>query len=235
MREKGRPRPLARRICLLPTASGDSDWVITRFYESFPSSLCEPSHLALFRPHPEPVRAALARQDVVYVAGGSSANLAAIWRVHEVGPALREAWERGAVMSGVSAGAICWFAAGLTNSLGTGFAPMAGLGFAPGGFCPHADSDPGRLVALRGLVEAGGCRRRWRWTTTRPSTSPARRRRAWWPGCPAAVRVSSAPAAATSHWSRWRSPPRPGRGSRAAEGHRSWTSTTAAAAASPRR
>ena len=147
-----RDRP---RVCLLPTASGDSDWVITRFYECFPSSVCEPSHLALFRPHPEPVRAALARQDAVYVAGGSSANLAAIWRVHDVGPALREAWERGAVMSGVSAGAICWFATGLTNSLGAGFAPMAGLGFAPGGFCPHADSDPGRLVALRGLVEAG--------------------------------------------------------------------------------
>lgn len=142
------------RVCLVPTACGDADWVITRFYESFPASVCEPSHLALFRPHPTRARAALGRQDVIYVTGGSSANLAAVWAAHGVGSVLREAWARGAVLSGVSAGAICWFSAGITNSLGPGFTPFAGLGFAPGGFCPHADSDPGRLTALRGLVEA---------------------------------------------------------------------------------
>ena len=75
--------------------------------------------------------------------------------MHGIGPPLREAWERGAVMSGVSAGAICWFASGLTNSLGPGFVPVAGLGFIPGGFCPHADSDPSRLIVLRRLVEDG--------------------------------------------------------------------------------
>lgn len=147
-----RDRP---RVCLLATASGDSDWVISRFYESFSAGACEPSHLALFRPHPEPAMARLGRQDVVYVAGGSSANLAAVWGVHGIGPLLRGAWERGVVMSGVSAGAICWFASGLTNSLGPGFVPVAGLGFVPGGFCPHADSDPSRLVVLRELVEDG--------------------------------------------------------------------------------
>jgi peptidase E len=147
-----RDRP---RVCLVPTASGDSDGVISRFDESFASDVCEPSHLPLFRPHPGDPRARLARADVVYVCGGSSANLAAVWAVHGVGQAMREAWEAGAVMSGVSAGAICWFAAGLTNSLGPGFAPMGGLGLVPGGFCPHADGDPARLVALRELVEAG--------------------------------------------------------------------------------
>jgi peptidase E len=63
-----------------------------------------------------------------------------------VGAALREAWDAGVVMSGVSAGAICWFAAGLTNSRGPGFVPIGGLGIAPRGFCPHADSDPARAV-----------------------------------------------------------------------------------------
>lgn len=152
-----RDRP---RVCLLATASGDSDGVISRFYESL-AGVCEPSHLALFRPHPEPARRRLARQDVVYVAGGSSANLAAVWGTHDIGAALRGAWERGVVMSGVSAGAICWFEAGLTNSLGPGFAPVDGLGLVPGGFCPHADSDPGRLVVLRQLVDSGHMPATW--------------------------------------------------------------------------
>lgn len=147
-----RERP---RVCLIPTAGGDSDRDIARFYESFPADLCRPSHLAFFRPHPEPAAERLARQDVVYVSGGSSANLAAVWAVHGLGAPLRAAWERGAVMAGVSAGAICWFGSGLTNSFGPGFAPIAGMGLVPGGFCPHADSDPGRLVALRDLVDRG--------------------------------------------------------------------------------
>jgi peptidase E len=149
----GATRP---RVCLLPTASGDSDWLVARFYETFARTGCDPSHLALFHSHPEGVEDYLLEQDVIYVGGGSSANLMAVWQVHGLGPILRRAWERGIVLSGVSAGAICWFEAGLTNSLGPGFAPVAGLRLLDGGFCPHADSDPGRLVALRALIDAGG-------------------------------------------------------------------------------
>lgn len=143
------------RVCLLPTASGDSDWLVARFYETFTLDHCRPSHLPLFRSHPEGLEEYLLGQDVIYVGGGSSANLIAIWAVHGLGPVLRAAWERGVVLSGVSAGAICWFEAGLTNSLGPGFSPVTGLGLLPGGFCPHADSDPGRVVALRSLIDAG--------------------------------------------------------------------------------
>lgn len=143
------------RVCLLPTASGDSDWLVARFYETFTPDRCEASHLPLFRSHPGSLAEHLLAQDVIYVGGGSSANLIAIWEVHGLGPMLRAAWERGVVLSGVSAGAICWFEAGLTNSLGPGFSPVAGLGLLSGGFCPHADSDPGRLVALRSLIDAG--------------------------------------------------------------------------------
>ena len=71
-------------------------------------------------------RTHLLGQDVIYVGGGSSANLIAIWAVHGLVPILRAAWERGVVLSGVSAGAICWFESGLTNSLGPGFSPVAG-------------------------------------------------------------------------------------------------------------
>ncbi len=143
------------RVCLLPTASGDSDWLVARFYEAFSGLECQPTHLPLFRAHPAGLEERLLSHDVIYVGGGSSANLMAIWAVHGVGAILRRAWERGVVLSGVSAGAICWFSAGLTNSLGPGHAPVPGLGLIDGGFCPHADSDPGRLVALRALIEEG--------------------------------------------------------------------------------
>ena len=136
-------------------ASGDCDWVIARFHEFFGRLPCRATHVALFRPHPDGVAEHLLAQDVIYVAGGSSANLMAVWGVHGVGDVLRAAWERGVVMSGVSAGAICWFAHGLTNSLGPGFEPVRGLGLLPGGFCPHADGDPGRIPALADLIDRG--------------------------------------------------------------------------------
>ena len=143
------------RICLLPTASGDSDWLVARFHEFFRTRPVRASHISLFRAHPEGVEEHLLAQDVIYVGGGSSANLMAVWQVHGLGDILRRAWDSGVVLAGVSAGAICWFQAGLTNSLGPYFTPVAGLAFVDGGFCPHADSDPGRLVALRDLVDRG--------------------------------------------------------------------------------
>jgi dipeptidase E len=143
------------RVCFLPTASGDSDGLVTRFYEAFADADCEPSHVALFRPHPEGVAERLLAADAIYVGGGSTVNLIAIWEAHALGAVLRRAWEGGTVLSGVSAGAICWFEWGITDSLGAGYAPVRGLGFAPGGFCPHADGDPARVPALREMVGRG--------------------------------------------------------------------------------
>ena len=128
---------------------------MARFHEFFRPRAVTATHISLFRAHPEGVAEHLLEQDVIYVGGGSSANLMAVWAVHGLADVLRRAWEGGVVLAGVSAGAICWFAAGLTNSLGPHFAPVAGLGFVEGGFCPHADSDPGRLVALHDLVDRG--------------------------------------------------------------------------------
>ena len=87
--------------------------------------------------------------------GGSTANLLALWALHGVDAALRDAYGRGVAMAGVSAGAICWFRHGLSNSLGHGFAPVEGLGLLPGAFCPHVDGDAGRAPALEAAVRDG--------------------------------------------------------------------------------
>ena len=108
------------RICLLPTASGDPDDQIQRFYRAFHELPCEPSHLSLFRLGAQPVdlRERLLSQDIIYVGGGSMANLLAIWRVHGLDEILYEAWRRGIVLCGISAGSMCWFRAGVTKSHG---------------------------------------------------------------------------------------------------------------------
>ena len=89
------------------------------------------------------------------VGGGNTANMLAIWHVHGVDAALREAWERGIVLAGMSAGSICWFEAGVTDSFGDQLAPLRCLGFLPGSNCPHYDSESQRRPTYRRLVDAG--------------------------------------------------------------------------------
>ena len=109
----GKPRP---RICFVPTASGDSSMYITKFYEAF-GGRAEASHLGLFgRPRTD-MATVLASQDIIYVGGGNTANMLAVWRVHGVDRALLGAWERGAVLGGPSAGAN-WRCGGYTASIG---------------------------------------------------------------------------------------------------------------------
>ena len=133
------------RICLLPTAGGDADDQIMRFQAVFGDKRCHPSHVSLFRlgPQPLPLRETILSQDIVYVGGGSLRNLLAIWRAHGLDGILREAWTRGIVLCGLSAGSMCWFQAGVTKSAG---APetVAGLGFLPGSNSVHYDGEPDR-------------------------------------------------------------------------------------------
>ena len=113
------------RICLLPTAGGDAEEQIRRFYSAFRHLPCEPTHVSLFRLGSERIdlRGVLLSQDVLYVGGGSLLNLLAVWRAHGADVILREAWEEGIVLGGISAGSMCWFEAGLTTSCG---APQTG-------------------------------------------------------------------------------------------------------------
>jgi peptidase E len=143
------------RVCLVPTPSGDSDRLIAAFFEAFTRRDCEPSCLRLFGAPDDPEEQ-LAGQDVLYVSGGNTANALAIWRLHGVDRALGEAWERGAVLGGVSAGANCWFECSVTDSFGRALAPLRdGLALLPGSFCPHYDGEELRRPVYRELVAGG--------------------------------------------------------------------------------
>jgi len=144
-----------RRVCFVPTATGDSEAMLVRFYERF-GARAEASH-AVFHSWPRSdLREHVLAQDVVYVGGGNTANMLAIWRVHGFDRVLREAWEAGVVLAGWSAGMICWFEAGVTDSFGPELAGMRdGLGFLPGSACPHYDGEERRRPVYTELVRAG--------------------------------------------------------------------------------
>jgi dipeptidase E len=149
----GKPVP---RICFLPTASGDPREQTTRFQERFGTWPCEPTILSLFhlaRDRIDPFEHLLA-QDAIYVGGGSMRNMLAIWREHGVDAAMRQAWEAGTVLAGLSAGAMCWFRGGVTESGGAP-AAVAGLGLLPGSLSVHLDSEPERLPVFRDAIAAG--------------------------------------------------------------------------------
>jgi len=144
------------RICLLPTAGGDSEEQIRRFRIAFGDRLCAPSVVSLFRLELEPLtlREHLLAQDVIYVGGGSMINLLALWRAHGIDAILREAWQAGIVLAGLSAGAMCWFEAGITKGMALP-RPVAGLGFLPGSASVHYDGEPDRRPAYLAAVAAG--------------------------------------------------------------------------------
>lgn len=148
----GRERP---RICMLATAGGDSPAGHAAFYATFVRA-SEPTHIDLFDRRIDDIEAHLLEQDVILVPGGNTANMLAIWRVHGVDRALRAAWEAGAVLAGWSAGGNCWFDGSLTDSFGPGLAPLRdGLGFLPGSFCAHYDSDSLRRPRYEEVVGTG--------------------------------------------------------------------------------
>ena len=144
------------RVCFLPTASGDSDTYVASFYRAFSQEECRPSDLALFRRIVTDLRGFLLEQDVIYVGGGNTANMLVVWRRHGVDAILRECWESGIVLAGISAGAICWFEAAVTDSFGLQLAALNdGLGFLPGSACPHYDSEELRRPVYQRLVSEG--------------------------------------------------------------------------------
>jgi dipeptidase E len=133
----GRERP---RICFVPTAVGDQTEGIVTFYERW-GGLGELSHLKFFPYPPDDLRALVLAQDVLVVSGGNTANLLAIWRVHGFDRIVREAWEQGVVLTGGSAGMICWYEACVTDSFGPQLEGLRdGLGFLPGSACPKNDA-----------------------------------------------------------------------------------------------
>lgn len=150
----GSPTP---KICIINTASGDDAAGYVRTYSTFSAMAGRVSHLQLF-PMPNVLDMAdfLLDQDIIFVGGGSVANMLAVWRVHGLDDVLRQAWNAGVILTGVSAGAICWFAGGTTDSFGLVLRPFTdGLAMLPGSYCPHYDSEPGRRPLYQALVADG--------------------------------------------------------------------------------
>ncbi|QAS52541.1 peptidase E [Halobacillus litoralis] len=143
------------KICFLPTASGDAQGYIERFYSFFGKKSCEPTHLSLFSPPSEDLRKLLLSQDIIYVGGGSTKNMLILWRAWGIDEILKEALDKGVLLAGLSAGAICWFEEGLTDSYGDHLEPLAGLGFLSGSCCPHYDGEKERRPSYTGYVEEG--------------------------------------------------------------------------------
>ena len=149
----GSPRPKA---CFIGTATGDLHGYALSFFQRFSALDCVPTWLPLFGVPKRPPAEVLAEQDVIYVGGGNTASMLAVWARHGVDLALQDAWERGAVLGGPSAGAICWFQSGVTDSFRAELDPIDGcLGFLAGSFCPHYDSEERRRPTYRRLVASG--------------------------------------------------------------------------------
>ena len=145
------------RLCIIATALGDNPAYLTAFYSAFSRLDMLVSHLSLFpMPSVPDVRAHLTSQDIIWVAGGSTANLLALWRLHGLDTILRDCWEAGVVLMGVSAGSICWHAGGTTDSFGLPLQPVTdALGFLPYSNSPHYDAEPERRPLTQRLIAEG--------------------------------------------------------------------------------
>lgn len=144
------------RVCFLPTASADSESYTLRFLDAFGGRDCKPSYLPLFKRRAENLRDFLLRQDVIYVGGGNTANLLAIWRAHGVDQILSDALSDGIVLCGISAGSLCWFESGVTDSFGPELVAFNdGLGFLAGSNCPHYDGESNRRPTFHRLIAEG--------------------------------------------------------------------------------
>ena len=147
----------APRVCVLSTAAGDDPAAYLRMYARLARRGAIASHLQLFpMPNVADPAGLLLGQDVIFVGGGSVANMVAVWHVHGLAAVMREAYESGIVLAGVSAGAICWFQGGTTDSFGPELRPFtSGLGLLPGSYCPHYSGEPARRPVFHALVAAG--------------------------------------------------------------------------------
>ena len=150
------PRP---RVCFLPTASGDADHYVVRFYRRF-SPGCEASHVSLFRRDQgtggveDDLAAHLLSQDLIYVGGGNMVSMLGAWRAHGLDSILRRAWRRGIVVCGPSAGSLCWFEQALSAFHGAP-RPVRGLGLLPFSNCVHYDAEPARRAEYHRAVAEG--------------------------------------------------------------------------------
>ena len=156
--ELARARSERPRVCFLPTASGDADHYVVRFYRAFGGDGCEPSHVSLFRRDrgAADLREHLLSQDLIYVGGGSVISLLGTWRAHGIDSILAEAWRRGVILCGLSAGSLCWYSEGVTSFHGE-VLRVRGLGLLPWSNCVHYGSKQGPREPYHAMLRRGMC------------------------------------------------------------------------------
>lgn len=148
--DKERPK-----VCFISTASGDAESYIQRFYQSMNTLNCEPSHLALYRGPEGNLRDFVLDKDIFYVGGGNTRNLLALWKEWHLDKHLLEAYKNGTILAGISAGSICWFEQGVTDSVPGQLSSLECLGFLNGSNCPHYDGESERRDAYHRLILEG--------------------------------------------------------------------------------
>jgi dipeptidase E len=144
-----KPNP---KICFLATASGDAENYVLRFHEAFTKLGCQPSDLSLFRLPTSDLEEFVLEKDAIYVGGGNTRSLLALWREWGLDIILRKAYESGVLLAGISAGANCWFEQSCTDSVPGELGALAGLGFLQGSFCPHYDGEADRRPSYQRLI-----------------------------------------------------------------------------------
>lgn len=148
-------KKLTPKICFVPTASGDAENYINRFYHFFEMQTCQPSHLSLFKPPTRDLEDYILDKDIIYVGGGNTKNLLVLWKEWGLDQILKKAWDQGVILAGLSAGSLCWFEDGVTDSFGDELEPIKGLGFLKGSHCPHYDGEVERRPAYQKLILSG--------------------------------------------------------------------------------
>ena len=139
-------------ICFIPTATGDNDAYKVNYYDVFTKLECNPTHIDFFKRTID-LSSHIAEQDIIFVGGGNTKSMLAVWKDWGLNSLLKDAYESGTVMSGVSAGAICWFEKGITDSWAHDLAVMDCLGFVNGVCCPHYDEEPARRPFVKKVLE----------------------------------------------------------------------------------
>tara|TARA_Y100001970_G_scaffold6943_2_gene7962 strand:- start:17625 stop:18317 length:693 start_codon:yes stop_codon:yes gene_type:complete len=142
------------KICFIPTATGDNEAYKVNYYATFTKLNCIPTHLDFFKRTPELGKLIL-EQDIIFVGGGNTKSMLAVWKEWGLDLILKDAYDRGIIMSGVSAGAICWFEKGITDSWLSNLRLMDCLGFIEGACCPHYDEEPERKPAVKKYLSNG--------------------------------------------------------------------------------
>jgi aminopeptidase N len=139
-------------ICFIPTATGDNDAYKVNYYDVFTKFNCNPTHIDFFKRTVD-LSEHISKQDIIFVGGGNTKSMLAVWKDWGLDILLKDAYEGGTVMSGVSAGAICWFERGITDSWAHDLAIMDCLGFVKGNCCPHYDEEPARRPFVKKALQ----------------------------------------------------------------------------------